>query len=183
MKRLLLAAAACLALAACTTATPYQPYQPGGMSSSAGGFSEQRIGADRFRITFSGNSLTSRETVERYLLFRSAEVTLAEGYDWFSLADRHTDRKTRTIIDRHDPFGYDYWRPTWAYLGYGRWVVLDPWGPRSFFDDAEVRRIDRYEASAEIFLGKGAKPAGDPSAFDAREVVKNLGPTIVRPAS
>ena len=183
MKRLLIAAAAALALAGCTTATPYQPYQPGSFSASAGGFSEQRIGSDRFRITFAGNSLTSRETVERYLLFRSAEVTVAEGYDWFTLADRHTDRKTRTIIDNHDSLGYDYWRPTWAYMGYGRWVVLDPWGPRPFFNDTEIRRIDRYEAAAEIFLGKGAKPANDAAAFDAHEVIKNLGPTIVRPAS
>jgi hypothetical protein len=183
MKRLFLAAVAALLLSACGTATPYQPYQAGGLHSSAGGFSEQRIGSDRFRVSFSGNSLTSRETVERYLLFRSAEVALAEGYDWFSLADRHTDRKTRTIIDHHDPFGYDYWQPTWAYLGRGRWIMLDPWGPRPFFDDEEIRRIDRYEASAEIFLGKGAKPANDATAFDAHEVIKNLGPTIARPVS
>ena len=30
-------------------------------------------------------------------------------------------------------------------------------------------------------MGRGEKPANDPTAFDAREVIANLGPTIVRP--
>jgi hypothetical protein len=179
MKRLLLAAAASLALAACTTATPYQPLTTRG--AVTGGFSEIRVTPDRFRVTFSGNTLTSRETVERYLLFRAAELTLAEGHDWFALADRHTDRQSRTYVTR-DPFGYDMWRPTWQYLGRGRWVLWDPWGPRRFWaDDIDVQRVDKYEASAEIFLGRGPKPVNDPAAFDAREVIKNLGPSIVRP--
>ena len=39
---------------------------------------------------------------------------------------------------------------------------------------------DRYEATAEIVVGSGPKPAGDPNAFDAREVVQNLGPRLAR---
>ena len=120
MKRLILAVAACLAITACATPTPYQPYRPGAVVS--GGFSEVRIGRDRIRVTFAGNSLTSRETVERYLLYRAAELTVENGYDWFAMADRRTDRESRTIV-RRDPFGYDYWQPTWAYLGNGRWIL------------------------------------------------------------
>lgn len=179
MRRLLLAATACLALAACATPTPYQPLTKSGPAT--GGYSELRISPDRFRVTFSGNSLTSRETVERYLLYRAAEVALAEGYDWFALADRHTDKQSRTIVHR-DPFPYDYWRPTWAYMGRGRWVTWDPWLTHPFWaDQVDVSQVDRYEAAAEIFLQRGAKPVDDPAAFDAREVLKNLGPTIVRP--
>ena len=50
-------------LSACATATPYQPNLPG--QAVSGGYSEQRVEANRFRVNFSGNSLTSRETVER----------------------------------------------------------------------------------------------------------------------
>lgn len=179
MKRLLLAATACLALAACATPTPYQPLTSKGPTT--GGYSEIRVTPNRFRVTFSGNTLTSRETVERYLLYRAAEVTLAEGYDWFTLADRNTDRKTRTYVQR-DPFAYDMWRPSWAYLGRGRWSYWDPWGPSRFWaDDINVQQVDRYEASAEIVLGRGNRAPDDPAVFDAREVIKNLGPSIVRP--
>jgi hypothetical protein len=182
MKPIIIAVAACVAAAACATPTPYQPYRPGAITS--GGFSDLKISSDRVRVTFAGNSITSRETVERYLLFRAAELTVDAGYDWFATVDRRTDRDSRTIVHR-DPFGYDYWRPQWAYLGNGRWVMLNNyWGPDPFWSHRDdYQRIDRYEASAEIFMGKGPKPADDRAAYDAREVIANLGPTIVRPTA
>ena len=45
----------------------------------------------------------------------------------------------------------------------------------------DVRTVDKYEASAEIVMSRGAKPADNPRAFDARAVIENLGPRIVRP--
>ncbi|MDO9223153.1 MAG: hypothetical protein Q7U20_05490 [Caulobacter sp.] len=171
-------------LSACATATPYQPYTRG--QAVSGGFSETRLEADRFRVTFAGNSLTSRDTVERYLLYRAAELTVAEGRDWFSLVDRQTDRKARTVVEP-DPYGgfglYGYWRPYWRYYGPRMgWRAWDPWyGDPFWADRVDVRTIERFEASAEILLGRGPKPVNDPRAFDAREVMTNLGPGIVRP--
>jgi hypothetical protein len=172
-------------LSACATATPYQPNIRG--QAVSGGFSETRLEADRFRVTFAGNSLTSRDTVERYLLYRAAELTVAQGADWFSLVERQTDRKARTYVDP-DPYGrfgpYGHWRPYWSYYGprWG-WRAWDPWyGDPFWADRIDVRTVERFEATAEIVLGRGPKPATDPRAFDAREVLANLGPTIVRPA-
>lgn len=187
MKRLFLAAAAAatFALSACATATPYQPYTAAG--SSSGGYSETRIASDRFRVTFQGNTVTEREQVERYLLYRAAEVTVAEGYDWFSLVDRDTERQARSYVVDRDPFGYDYWQPSWYYVVRGNRVyrVYDPFPMRSFYGPSgyDVRQVEQYRATAEIFLGRGQKPADDRTAFDAREVIANLGPTIVRPAA
>ena len=174
-------------LAACATPTPYQPNVPGQQTS--GGYSEVRIEPNRFRVTFAGNSLTSRETVEGYLLFRAAELTLQEGYDWFHIVDRNTDRKTRTYIDP-DPFyspwygpSFGYWRPSWRYYGRGfGWRSWDPFFGDPFWGDrVDVRTVDKYEASAEIVMNKGAKPASDPRAFDARAVVESLRPRIKYP--
>ncbi|MBO9710121.1 MAG: hypothetical protein J7521_18115 [Caulobacter sp.] len=177
-------------LTACATATPYQPNVPG--QSASGGFSDQRLESDRYRVTFSGNSLTSRETVERYLLYRAAELTTQQGYDWFETADRRTDREARTVVDPDPfarPFGYyggyyGYWRPSWRYYGprYGGWRAWDPyWGDPFFATPAEVRTIEKFEASAEIVMHKGPKPQGDPRAYDAREIMANLAPQIQRP--
>ena len=44
-----------------------------------------------------------------------------------------------------------------------------------------IREVTRYEAMAEIVLGRGAVPDA-PDAFNAREVVANLGPRVQRPA-
>jgi hypothetical protein len=192
-KKAALAASLALAvsLTACATATPYQPNTRGQQVS--GGFSDVRLEADRYRVTFAGNSLTSRETVERYLLYRAAEVTVAQGYDWFETADRRTDRTARTVIEP-DPFGrpafgygypYGAWRPSWRYYGpsYGGWRAWDPfWGDPFFADRGQVRTIEKFEATAEIVLHKGKKPEGDVRAYDAREIMTNLGPTVQRPA-
>lgn len=167
---------------ACATATPYQPNIRG--QAVSGGFSEARITADRWKVNFAGNSLTSRDTVERYLLFRAAELTLAQGYDGFILADREVSRDRRTYYD--PPIGasrYGGWRPYWRYYGprYG-WRTWDPWSRDPFFGDRmDMRTVERYEASAEIVMYRGGSPAGPERTFNAREVVENLGPTIVRP--
>ncbi len=170
-------AAALGGLAACETATPYQPLQKG--SATFGGYSEQKISTDRFRVNFQGNSLTERETVERYLLFRSAELALQEGYDWFELVDRDTERQAHTV-DVPVTDTYLAWTPTWYRLGNNRWMVLDTLQP-ILLDHYEPETTVRYQASAEIFLGHGAKPANNSKVFDAHEVTANLGPTIKRP--
>ena len=186
---LLAALALCAAtLAACATPTPYQPNVPG--QAVSGGYSEVRLENDRYRVTFKGNSLTSRETVEGALLYRSAELTVSLGYDWFSVVDRQMDRKARTYVEP-DPFyrpwygpAYPYWRPSWRYYGpaYG-WRTWDPyWGDPFWADRLDVRTVERFEATAEIVMHKGQKPQGDVRAFDARAVLENLGPTIKRPA-
>ena len=129
MKRFLLTAAVVAALgcglASCETATPYQPAPPGGggVHTGAYGYSDYKVDAARWRVTFAGNSLTSRETVETYLLYRAAELTASNGFDWFEMAQRHTENKGYAYVDP-DPFygpGYawGYWRPYWRYYGYG----------------------------------------------------------------
>lgn len=174
-----------LGLAGCETATPYQPLQHG--SQVSGGFTDQRLDADHYRVSFKGNDLTSRQTVESYLLYRAAELTVAQGYDWFETNDRHTERDKRTYLDP-DPFygpGYrwGYFRPNWSF--YGRGYGWRSWGPfwgDPFFGDT-VQTVEQFEASAEISMGHGPKPQGDPRALDAHEVLANLGPKIQRPAA
>src|SRR3546814_3976294 len=78
-----------LMLAGCASPTPYQPATGHGFNRT--GFSEQRIESNRYMVSFSGNSLTSRETVERYLLFRAAELTVQQGFDHFILVYRNTE--------------------------------------------------------------------------------------------
>lgn len=153
-----------LALAACATATPYQP-----AGSSNGGYAEQRLESNRYKITFAGNSITPRQTVENYLLYRSAEVTLQNGYDYFVLADNNTDSQTSYSQTFSGGFGSYAWYP----YPYG--------GP--FWGGNVGNSIPRteYQAQANILVFKGDKPANDPKAFNAHEVKANLEGVIVRP--
>jgi hypothetical protein len=191
MKKLLILAAAALTLSACETATPYQPLNAQHAQGS-GGYSDQQVEANRWRVTFSGNSLTSRETVERYLLFRAAQLTMDAGYDWFEAVDRHTDKNSSYVGDSgfgggYGGFGYGYgglggfWGPRWGLYsgGFGGWGYG---GPDPFFGGpVDVEQVSKFQASAEILMGHGPKPAGDARAFDARSVVQHLTPTIKYP--
>lgn len=170
MKRFLLTLAAAATLGACTAVpTPYQS-----ATGERWGFEETRIEQNRFRVSFGGNALTDRDTVELYLLYRSAELTVENGFDYFELVDRAVDSETRyrSRRPRYSAFGvhYAYFHPRWGWRG-----MYDP-----FWDDIPPRESTRYEASAEIVLGHGDKP-DHPRAFDARDVMANLGDDIVRP--
>lgn len=184
---LVAAASGALLVAGCATETPYRPATGQGFNRT--GFSDQRIEANRFLVTFAGNTVTDRDTVERYLLYRAAELTLQNGYDYFITVDRQTDRQARTYATPGAGFGPGwgyggwggYWGPSWRFYGrpWGGWGGWGPWG--GGFNDFDVRTVDRYEASAEIVMGKGAPPSGEVRAFNARDVVERLGPTIRLP--
>lgn len=162
--------AAATSLAACSSGpTPYQP--------AAGydrGYSEQKIESDRYRISFKGNSMTERDTVENYLLFRSAELTLQSGFDSFTIVNRDTDKDSRIrSTGFNSRFSYMYFSPRWGWMH--SW---DPfWSSPSRYEE-----VTSYEAFAEIVMKRGPK-GDDPSAFDARQVSDNLGATIRRPSA
>ena len=161
-------------LSACETATPYQPLRSGAQAS--GGFTDQRLDQNHFRVTFQGNTVTPRETVESYLLYRAAELTVSQGFDWFETTDRHTERDRQTYIDPlygPGPYGYGFWWRAWGGYGWGAW------GP--YWGDATVETVQKFQASAEIVMQHGPKPVTDPKALDAREVLANLAPKIQRP--
>ena len=81
-----IAGAALLALAGCATPSAYAPQT----SPRSEGYSDRQLASNRFRVSFHGNSVTSREQVEDYLLRRAAEVTLQAGYSAFEFASRDT---------------------------------------------------------------------------------------------
>lgn len=162
------------ALAACSTSTGYGP----ATSPRGYGYSDQQIEQNRFRITFRGNSLTERETVETSLLYRAAELTLASGGDYFIVVERDTESRSRM-----QAYGgaYSGFRPRWTYF-HPRWGWRSGYDP--FWDDpVSYREITQYEASAEISIHSGQKPADNANAFDARDVSRNLAPRMTAPAA
>ena len=155
-------------LSGCVTATPYQPAPPRGF-----GYSEERLDQNKFRVSFRGNAQTPRETVEDYLLYRAAELTLQNGFTHFIVVGRDTEAKTsyRYWIDHYGGRG-------WFYHGFPGWGWHDPWNRPWSYD---VQPVTTYTASAEIILVKGPREDGDLRAFDAQEVLTQVGPRVVRP--
>ncbi len=183
-------ASATLLLGACATETTYHPAVGHGFERT--GFSEQQIGPDRFIVHFAGNTVTPRETVEKYLLFRAAQLTLERGGDYFVQVDRNTNRQTRTYSyggggfgGGYGGFGFGggYFSPGFGFYGRGfGYRHYDPFFGGSFFNGYDdVNTVDRVEAEAQVVIRRGPVTNGDVRAFDARAVVDQLGPTIITP--
>lgn len=164
-----------------TTPTPYQPYRAEGAGGVHGGYSELRLAPNRFLARFHGNEFTSRERVETYLLYRAAELTIANGYDWFVVADRHTEHDVETYV-RQPLFGA-YWQPNWRYYRSGvGWDVWYPgYGSPFWADTIDVTTVEAFEVEAEIILEKGPPPSAGQKAIDARRIMAEIGPTIQLP--
>ena len=153
-------------LLGCMQPTPYQPRLEGQDT----GYTDRALTQNRYRITFTGNSATPRETVESYLLLRAAEVARAAGYPSFMFDTRDTRANTtvQTVPYGPPPPG-PYWgfRGGWGYWGGWGW----PYDPAM---DVVVRT--NYEAYAEIVLLRPDQAAHEPRAINAADVIAHIGP-------
>lgn len=76
-----------LALAGCATG-----YKPDG---NLGGYGETQVDENKFQVYYKGNAFTSRDDAGNYLLLRSAEVALANGFSYFAVVDQRLDEEVR----------------------------------------------------------------------------------------
>lgn len=153
-----LAFSAALLTACATSPTLYGP-QTG---SRGAGYSEYRLEAGRYRVTFQGNPGAPVNQVSDYALLRAAELALRDGYDWFRVADRVTQQ---TGSGRGSSLSIgggsgSYGRRSGVGLGVGTSFNLGP-GPA-------------VSSSMEVVFGKG-QPPRDADVYDARAIVRTVG--------
>ncbi len=153
--------AALLSLSACASApTLYQP----AASRDGVGYSEYRIEPGRYRITFRGGPGAPPEQVTDYALVRAADLALAEGYDWFRVADRFLEGRP----DNAPRIGLgvgsgSYGRRSGVGVGLSTGFSLGG-GPA-------------VASTLEVVMGRGERPRGA-DIYDARELRKSLGARI-----
>jgi hypothetical protein len=160
-------------LAGCMAPSTYGPRAEGAKT----GYTDRALTQNRYRVTFTGNTVTPRETVESYLLLRAAEVTRAAGYSAFVFDTRNTkaNRSYQTVpYGPPDPFFAGGW---------GRRGGLGYWGGWGFAYDPMVDVVVRtnYEAYAEIVLLTPEQAAKEPRALNAADVISHIGPDAAPP--
>ncbi|MEM1343950.1 MAG: hypothetical protein AAGI34_05125 [Pseudomonadota bacterium] len=180
----ILAVACVTALIGCTQPTPYQPAtfrQPG--------FSETAIEGNRFQVRVTGNRATSQAVLERQLLFRAAQITLDNGFDWFRIVSRAGDPRLSSLdagplalgettrASRRHRRGRSRFR---FGFGFGFPLIIAPYP--YYRDPYYYRPLPPNEAVAEIQVFDGPKPADDPAAYSATAVVEWLGPVLRAPS-
>ncbi len=167
MKKLL-ALCALSTLAACAAVGP-AAYGP--VDSKGFGYEETKVESDRYRVLYRGSGGMSPEEVEDYALLRAAELTLANGYDWFRVVGRDVAGEERGGVGVGAGFGTGtYGRRSSVGVGVGG--DLGTIGGRQYF----TVRLD-------VLLGEGAPPAESENAgayFDAREIADEIGARVAR---
>jgi hypothetical protein len=158
--------------ASCATDS-YHAYEAGE------GYSEERLSATSWRVSFVGATIESQSAVEEQLLRRSAELTVQNGYEWFTPSTGAGEaeeavvvtgvRAPAAVVDGADVV----WRPHWRRRSASRWTDWDPQGSAARTAVApspapQASNEVRLSASAEVTMGRGPAPAG---AVDARAVL------------
>ncbi len=147
-------------------ATTYSPH------AITGGYSDFQLDSNTFRVSFRGNGYTPRETVETYLLYRCAELTVAAGFDHFIIVTSETGNNALPYTTPGTYTGTTRGSATaYGNNAYGYSNTSGTYRPGQTF------LINKYESTAMIKAFKGRKP-DQLTAFDAREVLRHLEPAV-----
>ncbi len=149
LSRVLSGTALALFLAACATApTPFQ------VATADGGYTDRKLEAGRYQVTFTGNSATPKEAVENAALFRAAQVTLKADHDYFKVVSSNVEAAPNS------PGGGGFASSLFGGGG----------------DDAG------HVSTLDIAVFEGKKPDDDQNTYKARDVIKQLKDNVLTPA-
>jgi hypothetical protein len=106
------------------------------------------------------------------MLYRCAEITLQNGKDYFVVVNKDVDKNTK----------YETYGRTLAWGWSGGWTWRHGYFPPTGYIEGSsyARPIANYEVIADIVLYSGPKPKDSVDAYDAREVLKAIGPTVIQ---
>jgi hypothetical protein len=156
------------ALSACATPTPYKP-----AGSLGNGYKDIKLDDNKLRVSFKGNKVTERETVETYLFYRAAEATLENGFKFFRFTHFETDRMSETESMAPSIYGfYPRDRRRFPYYIYG------PNAP-----GGGVVTHNEFEAVGFISMSKEINKEEEAKYYDASQILKNLKEKIVKEGS
>jgi hypothetical protein len=154
---------AALGIAGCTI-----PYQKMGGLLSAHGYEDLKLGDDTYRITYKGAARADQESVDLYALYRCAELTLEQGYEYFVIADKSDMADVSTDVENqvssHKTGGFG----------------SDSYGSTTTESKTTVETKTKHTVVRTIRMYKGAKPEGTALVYNARELKENLETTINR---
>lgn len=150
-------AIAALAAAALLTgcATPYQP------NGFGGGYSDRKIDDNTYYVAYAGNGYTSRVQVFRAWIYRCAEMTTQNGYDYFVVLGPGERRSEAHEADSKAADAGDAYRQV-----KGAYVPVPIFVPSG--------RVTTYRVHATIRMYKGPTDTSQPAAFTAKEVLADL---------
>lgn len=158
---------AALALGACSTTALQSAYKERDRAEESG-YTDIKLSANRYRVTFTGDGKTTEPEIKDYLLRRAAEVTLAAGYTHFVFDDRGKEPTTysRHVLEPAVPNPV----PPSEFFGRSRF-----WFPPPATVVTKTLTVTNTTFFSEIVLLRPDQADGNPNALAARDILKRLG--------
>ncbi len=172
MKKILLLCA--LTTILCSCATPYQKL------TFSGGYTDKKIQDNVFRVTFKGNAVTKPEQVADFALLRSAEIAIANGYNYFVIADGgvRTDNTTYTTPLRAYTTGsQNTYGTANLYGNTGTVSGTGNYSSQTEFSGGETYNISEPTAGYSIVCFVDVPENASALVYDAKQVIDNLRAT------
>jgi hypothetical protein len=160
MKKL---AALCIALTLSACATPYGKY------GLLGGFTDSRIDENTFSISVDTNGFTSQQTTSMQALYRAAELTIDNGFDYFFIAGG-ANNSTSMAMAIPGSSTSNTTVNAYGSTAYARTTTTS--------SPTTIMPVVFPNSTLIIKTFKGTKPEGASNAYDAHSVIKYLGPQL-----
>lgn len=160
---------ATLIMTGCSSAPDYRKAEDSGY-----GYQETQLSDNQYRVHFTARGSDKRKAMD-FAMLRAAELTLLQGYDWFTVTHRET------LVDSEN-VGTD------PQIGFSRRYEMErecglitcstSMEPETTYSAGVFvggERNSQVEAILNITMGKGEKP-DSAASFNAKQVRNNLQP-------
>ena len=170
----------CLILIGCATPTPYGPMTKS-FGSGSGGYTDSRLDANTVRVSFKSNPYNSSDKIQDYFLYRSAELTLEYGYDYFVVLNNKFNQKYKTISTPGEYKTTTVYKDEHEHEHPSYFKHASPQtNTHTTYTPATTEVVEAYRlVTGTIKMFNGQKPVGNTDAYDAKEIKKFLGPSIL----
>lgn len=164
----------CLSVLLAGCATAYGPTgEVGGFEH--GGYTDQRIDENTVVVTFRGNSATPGSTAYSFLLYRCAQVTLSNGYDFFIIISSSNSNTNLNIHTYPVSNSSGLTDPPKLYTTY---YYPEQYQSMSATNSATPGFYpNQHGAVAVIKMFNGQPPKHKPRTYLARDIIARLGPS------
>ena len=144
------------------------------------GYSEMPMDSTTYQVTYNGDNTTPPEIVDRYALYRSAELTVAKGFNYFIVMDGTANASSSTYssttpgAETHSTsIEHDMDRQT------GKMIPVAVTTSNQSYSTMTMTSTF-HTVTKTIRMFKGERPGDNAHAFDAKSMISVMGPTISR---
>jgi len=140
------------------------------------GYDDAPLDSTTYQVTYFGDASMPSNLVDRYALYRSAELTVAKGFNYFIVMDGQANANTTTStmpgMESHNTtIEHDIDPQTGQIIPVAVTTTSQNYTTTSYTAHTVIKTIRMF---------KGERPADNANAYDAKSMLSVMGPTISR---